>query len=222
MKKILGKKRIRIKQGLFPEKLFKILQNKKNESIIHWDEEGKIVVIENEYNLSKLKGDFFKGQKNSFIRLLNLYGFEKIQGSSKDCYFHANFTKNTSLEDIRKIKRKKKLSVVTKEDKENDIKIDDILSQIKSLNDDQKIIEKFKSVINDEKIRLNIKFIDEVKEYINKKINEVETKQKELLDNTKKYSSDIDQNKTEKNKNIYQIPIIFEKGLLSTQIIKHK
>ena len=59
MKKLLGKKRIRIKQGLFPEKLFKILQNKKNESIIHWDEEGKIVVIENEYNLSKLKGDFF-------------------------------------------------------------------------------------------------------------------------------------------------------------------
>ena len=106
--------------------------------------------------------------------------------------------------------------------KKNDKKIDDILSQIKSLNDDQKIIEKFKSVINGEKIRLNKKFIDEVKEYINKKINEVETKQKELLDNTKKYSSDIDQNKTEKNKNIYQIPIIFEKGLLCTQIIKYK
>ena len=44
MEKLLGKKTKRASKGFFPEKLFNILNNKKNKSIIHWDKEGKVVV----------------------------------------------------------------------------------------------------------------------------------------------------------------------------------
>ena len=148
MNSLIGKKRKRETSCFFPEKLFNILQNKNNQSIINWDKEGKVVVIENKFKFSKLLEKYFKGQNyDSFIRQLNLYGFEKlvnIKKSDKECFSLENFTKNSSLEEIRQIKRKKmknnksiKIDNIGNKDekyiKENNEKIDEILL-LKNIN----------------------------------------------------------------------------------------
>ena len=189
MKKILGKKTKREKSCFFPEKLFKILQNEKNHSIIHWDEEGKIVEIKNKFKFSNIIEKNFKGQNyNSFIRQLNLYGFEKLPNlkkSDKECFILENFRENADINDIKKIKRKKKNTNKNKEikeikdnkeikdDKEINEKIDKILSEIEKEKNDLKIIEKYKSVINDDNISINNKFIKRVVMYIIKKKEEL-------------------------------------------------
>lgn len=183
MKKLIGIKRKREKSCFFPEKLFKILQNKHNQSLIHWDEEGKVVVIENKFDFSKITEKYFKGQNyDSFVRQLNLYGFEKLinlQKSDKECFRLENFTKNSNINDIKQIKRKTKNISTSKEDSdiiESNKKIDDILNKIENDKNDFNIIEKYKSIINDEKISINSNFIQSVVDFIIKKKEELKIK----------------------------------------------
>jgi len=208
MKKLIGIKRKREKKEkgekgekrekpcFFPEKLFKILQDENNKQLIHWDKEGKVVEIENEFKFSKILEENFKHSNyDSFIRQLNLYGFEKLtnlEQSDKELFTLENFTKNSNEEDIREIKRKKKDSnnIKTKQTEErekieeNNKKIDEFLIEIKKEEDDLIKIEKYKSIINDDKIYINNKLITNILEYIN-------DKKKEIKINNEKYQNEI-------------------------------
>ena len=245
MKKLIGKKRKRETSCFFPEKLFNILQNKNNQSIINWDKEGKVVVIENKFKFSKLLEKYFKGQNyDSFIRQLNLYGFEKlvnIQKSDKECFSLENFTKNSSLEEIRQIKRKKmknnksiKIDNIGNKDekyiKENNEKIDEILNQIKNEKDDYIIIEKYKSIIQDDKIDINKKFITNILKYLNKKKEELRRISNKLNCDIKKLkfsalasNFDINKNEIELNnykKSLYDSKIVFNRNSTNELTIK--
>ena len=208
MKKLIGVKRKREKKEkgekgekrekpcFFPEKLFKILQDENNKQLIHWDKEGKVVEIENEFKFSKILEENFKHSNyDSFIRQLNLYGFEKLtnlEQSDKELFTLENFTKNSNEENIREIKRKKKDSnnIKTKQTEErekieeNNKKIDEFLKEIKKEEDDLIKIEKYKSIINDDKIYINNKLITNILEYIN-------DKKKEIKINNEKYQNEI-------------------------------
>ena len=185
MKKLLGKKTKRQKEGFFPEKLYKILKNNRYKSIIHWDKEGKIVVIENKAKFSKniLDKKFGHNNYDSFVRQLNLYGFEKlpnIEKSETEKFFLENFSKNKDIEDIKAIKRKKINTLNTpniveekQENKENEKIIDEFLNEINKEKNDLSIIEKYKSLINNEEIILNKKLIMNVIKYITEKKEEI-------------------------------------------------
>ena len=61
MKKLIGKKRKRETSCFFPEKLFNILKNKNNHSIINWDKT-------NLYNSSIISRKHFKFKQNETER----------------------------------------------------------------------------------------------------------------------------------------------------------
>ena len=231
MKQFIGKKRKKEKNScFFPEKLFKILQNKNNKSLIHWDQEGKVIEIENKFEFSKISNKYFKGQNyDSFIRQLNLYGFEKlinIQKSDKERFALENFTKNSNIEDIKAIKRKKinKININNNTNiiiKENNEKIDEILNQIEKEKDDYIIIEKYKSIINDKEININEKFVLNIMKYINNKKSELKVSTNKLKKEIKKikfesiasnFDININNNKIDldiNKNNIYESKILF-------------
>ena len=234
MKQLLGKKRKKEKNScFFPEKLFKILQNKNNKSLIHWDKEGKVIEIENKFEFSKISDKYFKGQNyDSFIRQLNLYGFEKlinIQKSDKERFALENFTKNSNIEDIKAIKRKKinKINIHNNMNnntliKENNEKIEEILNQIEKEKDDYIIIEKYKSIINDKEIDLNEKFILNIMKYINNKKSELNVNTNKLKKEIKKIkfesiASNFDINNNKIDLDIYKTNIYESKILLNNK-----
>ena len=185
MKKLLGKKTKREKEGFFPEKLYKILKINKYKSVIHWDKEGKIVVIENKAKFSKeiLGKKFGHNNYDSFVRQLNLYGFEKlpnIEKSESDKFFLENFSKNKDIDDIKAIKRKKinqentqNIIQENKENNENEKIIDEFINEINKEQNDYTIIEKYKSLINNDKIILNKKIIMNIIKYVSEKKEEI-------------------------------------------------
>ena len=82
--KVLSKKR-KGEPCFFLETLFKIISNKKNNKIIHWNDDGTRVIISDSMKFSKkILPKYFKHDNySSFIRQLNLYGFSKINNIYK-------------------------------------------------------------------------------------------------------------------------------------------
>ena len=175
IKKILRKVEKKEKKvELFPEKLYNIINDTENESIIHWDESGKIIVIESKSKFStKILQEYFCHQNyESFIRQLNLYGFNKepnIYNTNKEAYSHPNFTKFSKPENIKNIKRKKN-------NEDEDIEINKKIESIEQEKNDDIVIEKYLKLIKDENIKINNKIKLSIINYVNKKNEEIKKK----------------------------------------------
>ena len=202
---MLSKKIKRREPCFFLEKLFKILKKKKNNQIIHWNEDGSKVVISDpiKFTVNILPKHFNHQNYSSFVRQLNLYGFNKINNiynSTEEQFFNENFKRDKDIEDIKNIKRKdlsypngdnpskKKLS-------ETEIKKQIIiLDSIKKENNDEKKIEDFKKLIDNGNINIksNIQLLEfliqkfeeknNFDDKIRKEISKIKEKNKKLLE----------------------------------------
>ena len=94
----------------FLEKLFKILESKENNHLIHWSKDGKSINITDPYRFSNnILPKYFKHNNySSFNRQLNLYGFYKIKNikiSKSEQFLNKNFTRDKTLEEIKDMKK---------------------------------------------------------------------------------------------------------------------
>jgi hypothetical protein len=133
---MLGKKRSSQKKitktESFLSKLHDILSDNTYNEIIHWDTDGKRIIICDVINLCNVVLPKFYKHHNysSFVRQLNMYGFHKSKGIIKngEGYEHEKFCKNSTKEEISQIIRQsKKMKVLVnyiksnqKEDSKND------------------------------------------------------------------------------------------------------
>lgn len=159
---LLSKKKKR-EPCFFLEKLFKIINNKKNHNIIHWNDDGTRVVISDSMKITNtILPKYFNHQNySSFIRQLNIYGFHKINNvykSNDEQFINENFKKNMPIEEIKKIRRKDfyledednsgdKINSSKKENKK-------IINEIKKQENDEKKIEKSKELIKNNNLNI--------------------------------------------------------------------
>ena len=137
---MLGKKRNNQKSQNKPEsflsKLHDILNNEIYHKIIHWDIDGKRVIIRDVVNLCNLILPKFYKHRNysSFVRQLNLYGFHKSKGVVKEgeSYELESFKRNCTKEEINQImkpnKKVKNLVQYIKSNQKDDSTDNDFLS----------------------------------------------------------------------------------------------
>ena len=139
---MLGKKRnnrktINISES-FLSKLNDILNDKNYKNIIHWDTNGKRVIIVDVFSLCNIVLPKFYKHNNysSFVRQLNIYGFHKSKGvvNSGDAYesekFHRNITKEEISQIIEQNKKIKNSLFLKANQKEEDTNNDDALKYI--------------------------------------------------------------------------------------------
>ena len=102
------------KDKSFLLRLFDILNDTANNNIIHWNLQGNGIIILDIEKFSNIVLPRFFIHKNyaTFIRQLNIYGFSKNKNKlvEGEGYSHEIFNKNISKEEIKKIKRKKKIN----------------------------------------------------------------------------------------------------------------
>lgn len=135
---MLKKKRFRyakIPKGItFLSKLYDILNDKQCKDIIHWNNEGNAIFIVDISKLCEIVLPRYYKHTNysSFVRQLNIYGFNKIKGQIKEelIFEHGKFNKNCTKEQIKEIsqeKRKLKLDMnyINYSQLSNDLKITD-------------------------------------------------------------------------------------------------
>ena len=223
--KVLSKKTKRKEPCYFLEKLFKILKNKKNNNIIHWDNDGTKVIINNPVIFSKtILPEYFKHENySSFIRQLNIYGFHKINNIYKtevEQYTNENFKKNKSLEEIRSIRRKN----IVYEDEENTEskktinkqikKHMSVLDQINNKDNDETKIDEYKKIIQNGNMNIMsnayiLQFLIgkhketiDFKNKIQKEITEIKNKNKAVLENIQNKKDCIPEKKDDNDENI--------------------
>ena len=113
---MLGKKRNNQskinKSESFLSKLYDILSDITYNEIIHWDDDGKRIIITDVINLCNIiLPKFYKHHNySSFVRQLNMYGFHKSKGiiKSGEGYEHDKITKNSTKEEITLMSRQNK------------------------------------------------------------------------------------------------------------------
>ena len=115
------------KKKSFLSKLYDILNNTAYKEIIYWNKEGGGIIIAdvNQFSSMILPKYYNHNKYSSFVRQLNLYGFHKSKGVIKegDGYEHDKLNKNSTIEDIKQILKKKKknylMNYLYKESKDN-------------------------------------------------------------------------------------------------------
>ena len=137
---MLGKKRNNQnkinKSESFLSKLYDILNDITYNEIIHWDTDGKRIIITDVINLcNTILPKFYKHHNySSFVRQLNMYGFHKSKGiiKSGEGYEHEKLTKNSTKEEItlmtRQNKKMKILIDYIKSNQKEDSNWNDILT----------------------------------------------------------------------------------------------
>ena len=122
---MLNKKRIHFscfpKSKLFLFKLYDILNDKESNDIINWSSDDKSIIITNVNMLcNKVLPKYYKHTNySSFVRQLNIYGFNKRKDLQKnkegECYIHEKFNKNISKQQIMEItKQTKRIKLFSK------------------------------------------------------------------------------------------------------------
>ena len=125
---MLGKKRTNQqkinKSESFLSKLHVILSDNTYNEIIHWDSDGKRIIVKDVINLCNIVLPKFYKHHNysSFVRQLNMYGFHKSKGILKngEGYEHEKFTIDSTKEEISQMTRiNKKMKVLVEYIKSN-------------------------------------------------------------------------------------------------------
>ena len=180
---MLGKKRNNQKKvnksESFLSKLHDILNNNSYKNIIHWDTDGKRVIISDVVNLCNLVLPKFYKHHNysSFVRQLNLYGFHKSKGISKcgDSYeleaFHSKATKEEISQIVKPNKKMKNLVEYIKSNQKEESTDNDFLS-IGSEDDVLKFLYE-KTEENAQSSLILRKEMDELKKENNKLVDEI-------------------------------------------------
>ena len=180
---MLGKKRNNQskvnKSESFLSKLHDILKNSSYNKIIHWDTDGKRVIISDVVNLCNIVLPKFYKHHNysSFVRQLNLYGFHKSKGITKcgDSYeldtFHSKATKEEISQIVKPNKKMKNLVEYIKSNQKEESTDNDFLS-----TGSQDEVLKFlfeKTEENSQNSLILRKEMDELKEENSKLNNEI-------------------------------------------------
>ena len=101
----------------FLMQLYQILEDKNNEKIIHWGNDGKYFIIENLYDFTEKILPKYYNHNNyaSFVRQLNKYNFHKLKISSNENAFQNSLfikgEKNIISNILRKKKNKKDMNI---------------------------------------------------------------------------------------------------------------
>ena len=172
------------KKKSFLSKLYDILNNTAYKEIIYWNKEGGGIIIAdvNQFSSMILPKYYNHNKYSSFVRQLNLYGFHKSKGVIKEGegYEHDKLNKNSTIEDIKQILKKKKknylMNYLYKESKDNFN--NNILEQ--KNYDDENILNFFI-----EQNENSIKNIDELK----KEIEKLENQNRNLYDELQLYKN---------------------------------
>lgn len=187
---MLNKKRIHVscfpKSRLFLFKLYDILNDNENNDIIHWSSDDQSIIIANVNMLcNKVLPKYYKHTNySSFVRQLNIYGFNKRKDVQKnkecECYIHEKFNKNISKQQIMEItKQNKRIKIFSKLIKNQENKFDDNKDLIINDKDDL-----FKYLIN--KVMDNKKYLNGLKNDVSNlrnKNNKLFEKLKKIKDN---------------------------------------
>lgn len=187
---MLNKKRIHFscfpKSKLFLFKLYDILNDNESNDIINWSSDDKSIIITNVNMLcNKVLPKYYKHTNySSFVRQLNIYGFNKRKDLQKnkegECYIHEKFNKNISKQQIMEItKQTKRIKLFSKLIKNKENKCDDSKDLI--INDKDDLL---KYLIN--KVMENKKYLNGLKNEVSKlrdKNNNLYEKLKKIKDN---------------------------------------
>ena len=231
---MLGKKRSsqkKEKSESFLTKLYDILSDNSYINIIHWDNEGKRIIVCDVINLCNVVLPKFYKHHNysSFVRQLNMYGFRKSKGIIKEgeAYEHEKFCAKSTNEEINKIVRQsKKMKVLAnyikstqKEDTTNDTDFlsngneDDVLKYLYEKNEENQrnslALKKEMEDLRKENSLLNQE-IDMIKSVLNS--------HKLLLEKIIKKNNDTQANIKKNTGNIKSLNDLFNKYLYFLRI----
>jgi hypothetical protein len=231
---MLGKKRTNQqvnKSESFLTKLYTILSDTTYDEIIHWDNDGKRVIICDVINLCNIVLPKFYKHRNysSFVRQLNMYGFHKSKGKLKsgEGYEHEKFNANITNEEILKIQKpNKKMKVLEMHIKEKAKDDSSTENEVIPLGNEDNVLKYLY-----EKNENNVKFSHELKKEIealkkeNTLLNEEIASFKLALDNQKillerllKKSNDTQINTNNTSKNAKDLNQLFNRYLYFLKI----
>ena len=231
---MLGKKRTNQqvnKSESFLTKLYTILSDTTYDEIIHWDNDGKRVIICDVINLCNIVLPKFYKHRNysSFVRQLNMYGFHKSKGKLKngEGYEHEKFNANITNEEILKIQKpNKKMKVLEMHIKEKEKDDSSTENGVIPLGNEDNVLKYLY-----EKNENNVKFSHELKKEIealkkeNTLLNEEIASFKLALDNQKillerllKKSNDTQINTNNTSKNTKDLNQLFNRYLYFLKI----
>ena len=231
---MLGKKRTNQqvnKSESFLTKLYTILSDTTYDEIIHWDNDGKRVIICDVINLCNIVLPKFYKHRNysSFVRQLNMYGFHKSKGKLKsgEGYEHEKFNANITNEEILKIQKpNKKMKVLEMHIKEKAKDDSSTENGVIPIDNEDNVLKYLY-----EKNENNVKFSHELKKEIealkkeNTLLNEEIASFKLALDNQKillerllKKSNDTQINTNSTSKNAKDLNQLFNRYLYFLKI----
>ena len=173
------------KSNSFIFKLYDILTNSLYQKIISWNNDGTAILIKDTFKLCEIVLPIFFKHNNfsSFVRQLNLYGFHKSKGMTKEgeLFEHDELNKESTNEQIEEIMNKYKKNKITlkfiKNDNNNDeerIDINNGDNNYSQIFNNEGDILKYLIEKNEE----NIKSIIELR----KEIVDLKTENKKLMD----------------------------------------